>query len=154
MQILHFISIFVVMTKEIKAQKQREYRIKNGNSCTRKYEKTHKGFLVRLYRNMLSRISGVQKKNIHLYSGLEILPKAEFYNWALNNPAFLELYKGYEASNYERKLAPSVDRINSKQGYYIANMEFVTMSENSRRGSISKFRTKYKKTANATTNNG
>ncbi len=106
-------------------------------NCNR-YEKTKKGFLMRLYRNMKSRIDGVQKSKHHLYRGLGILDKGIFYKWAINCPEFHSLFDEYESSGYPRKLAPSVDRIDSSVGYRIDNMEFVTMSENSRRGSISR----------------
>ena len=121
-----------------KNEKQKLYRLSNNNVCTKKYEKTPNGFLVRLYRNMKSRITGVQKDKFHLYEGKYLLGKEEFYKWAKDNPNFLLLLKEYENSNYDRKLAPSVDRVNSKLGYFIDNMEWVTHSENSRRGANNK----------------
>lgn len=126
-------------------EEQRNYRIETKNTATKKYEKTKTGFLVRLYRNMLSRISGVQKQKAHLYIGKDILSKKVFYNWAINDVSFNLLFADYENSGYDRKKAPSVDRINSKNGYSLDNMEFITHSENSRRGAISKQNTKYKK---------
>ncbi len=45
---------------------QRENRKITNNIYTRRYEKTKKGFLVRLYRNMQSRTNGIQKKKYHL----------------------------------------------------------------------------------------
>jgi len=93
---------------------------------------------MRLYRNMKSRVSGVQKIKSHLYEGLDIIQKEDFYKWALNNDSFNQLFEDYCKSGYERRLAPSVDRIDSSNGYSIENMEFVTMSENSRRGAIKK----------------
>lgn len=119
-------------------QRQREYRLRTGNALTKKYEKTKKGFLMRLYRNMQSRVTGVQKAKFHLYKDKELLSREEFYNWAINNENFHILFNDYEQNNYERKLAPSVDRINSSLGYFLDNMEFVTMSENSRRGTINR----------------
>jgi hypothetical protein len=63
-------------------------------TCNRD-EKTPKGFLMKLYRNMLGRITGVQKKKFHLYKGKEILSKEDFYNWALSNPKYFRLYREY-----------------------------------------------------------
>lgn len=120
-----------MLEKELNNQKN--YRKRTNNLSTKKYEKTKKGFLMRLYRNMLSRVRGVQKLKYHLYKDKDILNKDEFYKWSLNNDNFHKLFNNYELSNYDRKLAPSVDRINSKKGYVIENMEFVTMSENSSR---------------------
>ncbi len=121
------------MTEEQK-QHKREW--------TNQYEKSKKGFLMRLYRNMKSRVTGVQKLKQHLYKDKELLPKDEFYKWASNDSEFHRLFSDYEESKYERKLAPSVDRIDSSKGYTLDNMEFVTMSENSRRGSVNNWKAK------------
>lgn len=94
---------------------------------------------MRLYRNMKSRIDGVQKTKHHLYIGKFLLEKELFYIWANNSPEFFKLYAEYVASGYDRKLAPSVDRVDSSNGYTLDNMEWVTMSENSRRGTISRY---------------
>ena len=117
---------------------QRARRVKTGNAATKKYEKTKRGFLMRLYRNMKSRITGVQSAKHHLYRGKSILPKEEFYEWAHQSEVFHKLFAAWEASEYDRKLTPSVDRVNSSDGYHVNNMEWVTHSENSRRGSVAR----------------
>lgn len=117
---------------------QREHRRKTGNSDMKKYEKTPKGFLMRLYRNMQSRIEGVQPEKHHLYIGKPLLTREEFYEWAMNGTDFYILFSEYHESGFERKKSPSVDRIDSSKGYELTNMEWVTMSENSRRGAFSK----------------
>lgn len=128
------------MDKQERLERQRIQRQASGNAYTKKYEKTHKGFLMRLYRNMLSRVAGVQKKKHHLYIDKTLLEKETFYKWAISNTDFLALFEAYQRSGFERKLAPSVDRIDSKIGYELTNMEWVTHSENSRRGALSKQR--------------
>lgn len=117
---------------------QRAYRHKTMNKHTREYEKTLDGFLVRCYRNMKSRISGVQKAKYHLYKGLPIIDKDVFYSWSKQNEFFNEQYKKWVSSGYERRQTPSVDRIDSSKGYLLDNMEWVTFSENCRRGSLNK----------------
>jgi hypothetical protein len=77
-----------VMTNELKNARQREYRSKTNNQCTRKYEKTKSGFIMRMYRNMQSRITGIQWKKRHLYSGKELLSREDFYSFAFNYSAF------------------------------------------------------------------
>ena len=118
-----------------------EHNARRRAACN-KYEKTKKGFIMRLYRNMKSRVDGVQAAKYHLYRGLGILEKEKFYEWAMSRPEFHSLFNEYELNGYERKLSPSVDRIDSNMGYQIDNMEFVTMSENSRRGTLSRFNLK------------
>lgn len=111
-----------------------------------KYEKTMSGFIMRLYRNMKSRIEGVQKAKHHLYRGKEILSKEEFYEWANCSPMFRVLFRQYEESGYDRKQAPSVDRKDSTRGYTLDNMEWVTHSVNSQRGSLSNWSKRERKT--------
>jgi hypothetical protein len=125
--------------RRIKAEKQRSYRKNNGNAATKKYEKTVNGFLMRVYRNMKSRVEGVQKSKYHLYHGKPLaITKEEFYTWSKMNWDFIRLWDTYESSGYEQKLAPSVDRIDSTLGYEFGNIEWVTHSINSSRGSKSR----------------
>lgn len=130
------------MTQQQINARQREYRNRTKNLSTIKYEKTVNGFLVRLYRNMKSRISGVQKLKHHLYKNKELLNKDDFYAWAKSSPDFNLLFNNWTDSHYDRKLTPSVDRVDSSVGYLLSNMVWVTHSENSRRGSISQWRNK------------
>lgn len=97
---------------------------------------------MRLYRNMESRVSGIQKLKYHLYAGKSLLSREDFYKWAIADESFNSLFKRYEESGYVRKIAPSVDRIDSSKGYELSNMEFITHSENSRRGSLSQHKRK------------
>lgn len=121
-------------------ERQRLLRARSGNAHTLKYEKTKRGFIMRLYRNMQSRITGVQRQKHHLYAGKFLLTRDEFYEWAFTHPSFHELFAAWEISGYALQYTPSVDRIDSGRGYELANMEWVTHSENSRRGSLSKQR--------------
>ena len=123
-------------------ERQREYRKLTNNASTKKYEKTKKGFLMRLYRNMLSRVTGVHREKYHLYKGKGILHRQDFYQWALASGKFHALFNEWEISNYDRKLTPSVDRIDSSCGYTLDNIEWVTHSENSRRGAIKRLENK------------
>ena len=125
-------------TKEERAEWQRAYRKTNGDFHTKQYEKTKPGFLMRLYRNMKSRVTGVQHLKHHLYKEKELFDKDAFYLWAQEQPKFHELFDAYVESEYQRKLAPSVDRVDSSKGYSFDNVEWVTMQENSRRGAVSR----------------
>lgn len=116
---------------------QRKYRVSTGNGCTQKYEKTVGGFLVRAYRNMKSRVTGVQKNKAHLYLGLSILPRDDFYRMARGDRTFWKLWRDWVASGYSRKLTPSVNRIDPRRGYDLDNIEWLSQSENSSLGSLS-----------------
>ena len=121
------------MTREEANAKRREYRRLTNNADTKTYEKTKKGFLMRMYRNMQSRILGIQWKKEHLYKGKCLMTREDFYNWAMNNDTFHELFNNWELSKHDRRLAPSIDRINSELGYSIDNVQIITFSENCKR---------------------
>lgn len=121
---------------------QRESRKANGNKHTKVYEKSYHGFLMRAYRNMKSRISGIQTDKAHLYKNLDIIDKDSFVEWSLLNDVFYDLFKVWKSNCYNRKLTPSVDRINTDIGYSLDNMRWITHSENSRLGAISQKRKK------------
>jgi hypothetical protein len=120
------------------ACRSRARRAKVGYIDAYKYEKTINGFLVRLYRNMKSRITGIQKEKHYLYVGKKLIDKELFYSWAKNHPDFLRLYKEWVNYEYNRKLTPSVNRINPDKGYTIDNMEWVTNSQNSALSSVTR----------------
>lgn len=113
-------------------RKQREYRAANGNAVTKRYERTKNGKLMRTYRNMQSRVRGILKKKRHLYEGLPILPRQDFYDWAKTSNEFHALFDGWVESGYQSGESPSVDRINPEEGYIIGNMRWLTHRENSR----------------------
>ena len=108
---------------------RKAYLQRTNNATSKKYEKTPKGYLMRSYRNMQSRVEGIQK--VGSWYGKELLPRQEFYRWSLASPDFQRLFREYEASGYDRRLAPSPDRVDSTKGYTLENMRWVTHSENS-----------------------
>lgn len=124
------------MTREEKNAKQREWRAKTRNASTNRYEKTMHGFLMRKYRNMQSRVLGIQYKKAHLYKGKAILSRGEFYDWSMSSPEFFTMFDTWKSSGHDRRLCPTVDRIDSEVGYIKENMRWLTHSENSRLGSL------------------
>ena len=126
------------MTKEERLAYQRDRRKRTGNADVRKYEKTVNGFLMRTYRNMQSRVEGVQHLKSHLYGGKELLSRDLFYAFSKSNQEFLQLFSQWEQANYDRKLTPSIDRKFSNQGYTLENIQWITHSENSRKGALSR----------------
>lgn len=108
------------------------------DSCKR-YEKTPMGYLMRTYRNMKSRVLGIQKKSAKLYKGKEIMSKLEFYAWASTEHEFFILFDAWTESGHAHRLAPSIDRIDSSLGYIKGNVRWLTQSQNSELGAQSRF---------------
>ena len=74
--------------------------------------------------------------NKHYYKGLGYISRQEFKEWALKQGKLFVLFHQWNRMNHELKFRPTVDRIDSTQGYFPNNMEWVTFSENSRRGGL------------------
>lgn len=119
---------------------QRERRKRTNNSDTKRYERTKKGKLMRTYRNMESRTKGMVEGKSHLYQGLEVLPRQSFYDWSLSCKDFNSLYDDWVSSGFDKKLSPSIDRIDTSKGYTLDNMRWLTHSENSSIGAKSRIK--------------
>lgn len=67
--------------------------------------------------------------------GREILSYGDYCVWVTNNmDVFDDLYATWEQSGFSRKLTPSIDRINNDKGYTMDNMQWITVSDNSKKG--------------------
>lgn len=119
------------MTKEARNASQRDFRKRTKNAASKKYEKTPNGFLMRAYSNAKARVSGVQRERRHIYLGLPIMSRDEFYAWAWNDPNFWRLYRMWTMAGFPMKLTPSLNRIDPRKGYVAGNVEWVTHSVNS-----------------------
>ena len=58
----------------------------------------------------------------------------EIVNKYINNKKYIKLHKAWVASNYDRWLAPSLDRINNDLGYSFDNIELMTWEQNHANG--------------------
>ena len=87
------------------------------------------------YAGMKVRVNG---NNSHKSSveGKAILSQNEFLEWCYkkeNITVFLKLYEDWKKSDYSNKVAPSIDRIENDKGYIIGNLQWITLSNNSRK---------------------
>ena len=120
------------MDKSQRLLKQRIHRKNTNNFDNKRYEKSPKGFLMRTYRNMQSRVEGIQKREAKFYMGLPILSREDFYTWSLSTDSdFHGLHTRWTEANYDRRLSPSIDRIDVTLGYVLENMQWITHSANS-----------------------
>ena len=86
--------------------------------------------LVNTWHNIKGRCEGRVKTNRHIYEGLPYLDKAEFIEWALADPEYHRVFDEWERAGYPHRLTPSVNRIDSSDGYLIGNIEWVPFHEN------------------------
>ena len=85
--------------------------------------KTQKRHILQMWRNQVknSRTSGREPPEYSHY---------DLQQWVLNHPNFINLWNAYVVSGYMKELAPSVDRLNNKQGYSFNNIQLVTWEQN------------------------
>lgn len=88
------------------------------------------------YKDMKRRVNG-KTKQVSRSLNKYICSKEAFINWCYeknNMKKFMVLYKDWGINNYSKKFAPSIDRIDSSKGYHINNIQWLTHSQNSRKG--------------------
>src|SRR3990167_8330451 len=99
------------------------------------YRKTFRGYIVGMYMNMRQRVLGQIRGNAHIYGGLPILPKRDFYEFAASRAGLRKMFVAYEQSGYRKRLAPSVDRIEGNRGYVLDNIRIIPLWQNISRSS-------------------
>lgn len=91
---------------------------------------TIESFLSKSYSAMKNRTKGKSTNRPDLYKGKPIVSREVFYTWARHHPEFLRLYKMWINCDFDQRFTPSVNRLTSKRGYTLDNMEWVTNSQN------------------------
>ena len=67
---------------------------------------------------------------------MNMLNYEQYCVWVKDNiDTFDLLYEQWAKSGFDRRLTPSIDRIDNSEGYIASNMRWVTLSENSSKGS-------------------
>lgn len=95
----------------------------------KRYRNNPKRYLSTKYRNIVDRCTG--KHGYKTYVGRDYPTKTEWEEWTQKTyKTFISLYRNWQDSNYDRKKAPSVDRIDNNKGYTVDNMQWLTLSAN------------------------
>lgn len=64
--------------------------------------------------------------------------KDQLRDWCFSQELFNSLFKKWEDSGFEKKLAPSIDRIDDYDGYNLANIQLVTYEFNISKGNFNR----------------
>lgn len=112
-----------VLTEEQKDRKNAKQRSRN---------KTFVGFLAGTYSGMRSRTRSKRKRDA-AYFGLPILTRQEFIEWASSDSTYKQLYTEWVSKDYDYLSTPSIDRIDSFQGYTLDNIQWIKLHDNMKR---------------------
>ena len=92
----------------------------------------HKYYMITMRCTKVHITNGI-KKSVY---GKEFLTKDEWLAWCYdkkNYKKFIIMYNAWAKSNFDRKLAPSIDRIDNKFGYIKTNLQWLTLSQNTQK---------------------
>lgn len=117
------------MCRKCRQAYQKKYHAK----AMRNYRRTLKGFMDQKYTTMSKRVRGKDRNCKNTATGLPIISRKVFYQWAEKQENLKPRFEKYKQENFEFKWCPTIDRINPKEGYIIGNIQFLYQSENAQK---------------------
>lgn len=114
-----------------RCQEERYHEAKEMcSSCLRRTKRETKPefYLGTVYSTMKARTKGYGHTQ---YKDRLICTREEFKEKFIKDKTFLNQYKIWQDNNFQRKFAPSIDRIDNEKDYTLDNIEFIPLSWNS-----------------------
>lgn len=118
--------IDVKSNHSVKADYYREYDKKRQRYSLRRIV-SHR------YALMKARVEGRATRRYNV-EGKELLSQDQFYEWAMKNRTLHELYRTWFDSDFDRHLAPSIDRVDNSRGYSLDNIQWLSLEANTSKG--------------------
>ena len=113
------------------------YYYKNKEACidgVRSYQRTFEGFIRAMHSGMKRRIGG-NCSAPHLYRGKFLPDRSDFLSFARSNKSLRRLHDAWKREGYVQSLTPTPHRKDSKLGYELYNVQFMTFGDNMREAS-------------------
>jgi hypothetical protein len=93
-----------------------------------KYKTSKKGLVYSMHIKIRERTK--ENYRTPYWRGMEFIDKATFVSFVMLDSNFNKLYDNWVESEFNEKLTPSIDRINSDIGYVLGNLQIITNEEN------------------------
>ena len=112
---------------EVRKKKSIAGKVRRDNNPEyhKEYNRTKRGKIKTIYHNQ-RRASTERGHSMPTYT------EAELRDWLYSQKLFHELYDKWKANDYDRLIAPSVDRLDDDEGYSLGNIQLVTFDENTK----------------------
>ena len=91
-------------------------------SISREYQRTPRGLVRKIYNNQLMTTRKMGRP-APAYS------REDLENWVMSN-GFTDLHRAWKASDYDKWLSPSIDRIDNNKSYSFDNIRLITWKNN------------------------
>lgn len=118
-------------TKNYINQRRINNREENIQHKKNEYRTNYKVLWNVRYHGMKTRVNGTSISKRRSSFGKELCSKEEFFNWCYKNfETFNKLFKNWQLNNFERKLSPSIDRLENSKGYTLDNIRWITTYQN------------------------
>lgn len=102
-------------------------------NCHHKYKRRNvpRFYLSTRYSEIKQRCINLKYKRSDIYNGKLDMTREGFIKKFINDITFLRLFKEWQDSGFQYKLAPSIDRINNDGNYHLDNIQIITHGANS-----------------------
>lgn len=117
--------------KEERLQKCHDYYQKNKKMVSERGKKYRDSFERKILETYNSMVFRSKKKGF-----TEIIERQDFFNFALSNQQYKQLYDNWILNNKEYRLTPSIDRIDATKPYILNNIQFLSVSDNAKKRNL------------------
>lgn len=119
-----------IKNRESVLEKVKKYAKENPEKLQETKTKVRRSLYGRLSAIFNAQIQRSKKNAGHLRLHRVDYSKEYLINRFLNDDKYIQIHKEWVASNYDKKLTPSIDRINPKIHYTKENIQILTWQQN------------------------